>query len=110
VTDLLRCEGVPASQVAGVRGKVTSADGTHKGASRLHDLARLPQSFIGLPNGHAGSHQFLVDDFVRACAGGQTPPNNVWDAARYLVPGLVAHASAMRGSLLLEVPDFGDPG
>jgi hypothetical protein len=109
VTDLLRCEGVPASQVEGVMDKVTSADGTHLGASRLHDLARLPKEFLGLPNGHAGSHQFLVDDFVRACVSGETPPNNVWDAARYLVPGLVAHQSAMQGSVLLEVPDFGDP-
>jgi predicted dehydrogenase len=93
VTDLLRCDG----------------NGTFVGASRLHDLARLPKEFIGLPNGHAGSHQFLVDDFVRACACGETPPNNVWAAARYLVPGLVAHESAMQGSILLEVPDFGDP-
>jgi hypothetical protein len=114
VTDLLRCEGVPAAEVPGVMGAIPSADGTQTngtfvGASRLHDLARLSTAFIGLPNGHAGSHQFLVDDFVRACVRGSTPPNSVWEAARYLIPGLIAHQSAIKGSLLLEVPDFGDP-
>ena len=39
---------------------------------------------------------------------GETPPNNVWQAARYLVPGLVAHESAMSGGAQMEVPDFGD--
>jgi len=35
--------------------------------------------------------------------------NSVWDAARYLIPGLIGHESAMNGSQLMEVPDFGDP-
>ena len=61
-----------------------------------------------MPNGHNGSHQFLVHDFVTACVTGKTPPNNVWAAARYLVPGLIAHESALKGGVLLEVPDFGD--
>jgi phage tail protein X len=30
-------------------------------------------------------------------------------AARYLVPGLIAHESAVRGGVLLEVPDLGAP-
>ena len=91
------------------RAKVVSADGTHSSASRVHDLARLPREFIGLPNGHNGSHQFLVDDFVTACVEGSLPPNNVWDAARYNIPGLIAHESAGRGGELLEVPDLGGP-
>lgn len=107
----LACEGVPA-QAAGPRPGmevVTSADGTHLGVSRLHPVERLPREFVGLPNGHLGSHQFLVDDFVVACAQGRLPPNNVWQAARYCLPGLVAHDSAMLGGALLEVPDLGDP-
>lgn len=40
---------------------------------------------------------------------GRTPPNNVWAAARYLVPGLIAHESALRGGVLMDVPDFGEP-
>lgn len=109
VTDLLKCDGVADSDIGGLMSKVTSSDGTHEGASKLHDLSRLPKEYLGMPNGHSGSHQFLVDDFVKACVSGETPPNNVWDAARYLVPGLIAHESAMNGSLLMEVPDLGDP-
>jgi len=63
---------------------------------------------MGLPNGHSGAHQFLVDDFVKACVNNTLPPNNVWQASRYLIPGLIAHESAMKGGVLLEVPDLGD--
>jgi predicted dehydrogenase len=99
VDDLLACQGMQA----------TGSDGTHLGASRLHPVERLPKEFVGLPNGHCGSHQFLVDDFLKACAGGTTPPNDVWSAARYAIPGIVAHRSAAGGGTLLEVPDLGDP-
>jgi predicted dehydrogenase len=110
VTERLRPTGVAASDVDGQMAKVTGADGTHMGASRVHDLQRLPVEYVGLPNGHNGAHQFLIDDFVKACvAGDRAAPNNVWQAARYLVPGLVAHESAQRGGEMLEVPDFGDP-
>jgi hypothetical protein len=77
--------------------------------SSVHPVDRLPREFLGLPNGHSGSHQFLVHDFVTACLNGRTPPNHVWAAARYLVPGLIAHESALKGSAPMEVPDFGDP-
>ncbi len=82
--------------------------GMWTGVSSVHPVARLPRAFVGKPNGHWGSHQFLVDDFVTACVTGIHPPNNVWQAARYTVPGIVAHESAMRGGVLIEVPDFGD--
>lgn len=35
------------------------------------------------------------------------PPNNAWDAARYMIPGLIAHQSALKGGELLDIPDFG---
>lgn len=89
--------------------KVTASDGTHLGVSAVHPVERLPTAFAGLPNGHAGSHQFLVDDFVRACVNRTLPPNNAWDAARYMLPGLLAHESALQGGALLPVPDLGDP-
>ena len=49
------------------------------------------------------------DDFCRALVANRLPPNHVWAAARYCVPGLVAHQSAERAGERLEVPDFGDP-
>ena len=69
----------------------------------------LPESFKDLPNGHNGTHQYLVDDFCRAYATGKLSPTNIWAVARYNIPGLVAHQSAIRGGLLLPVPDLGDP-
>ncbi len=111
--DLLTCTGqpVPGSDAMGSdpMGKVTASDGTHLGVSAVHPVERLPEAFAGLPNGHAGSHQFLVDDFVMSCVNGSLPPNNAWDAARYMLPGLTAHESALHGGALLQVPDLGDP-
>jgi hypothetical protein len=90
-------------------GDVTVDGATFHGVAKVHDVGRLPKEFAALPTGHGGSHQFLVDDFVRACVTHTPPPNNVWRAARYAVPGIVAHDSAVRGGELLAVPDFGDP-
>ena len=98
VTDHLAIQDLPAGDA-----------GTYTGVSRVHPVDRLPRSFVGMPNDHLGSHQFLVDDFVRSCITGIQPPNNVWQAARYLLPGLVGHESAMRGGVMMEVPDLGAP-
>ena len=110
VTGLLSCMEIPARDITENMGKVTSSDGTHLGVSTVHEVERLPREFAGLPNGHNGSHQFLVHDFVTACLTGESPPNNAWQAARYLIPGLIAHESAAKGGELLEVPDLGDGG
>ncbi len=81
------------------------------GSAPVHDRGRLPASYTGLPNGHEGSHHFLADDFVRACVDGTVPPVSAWTAARYTLPGIVAHESALRGGVQLEIPDHGDaPG
>ncbi|MBT8162979.1 MULTISPECIES: Gfo/Idh/MocA family protein [Arthrobacter] len=81
------------------------------GLAPVHDAARLPEEFSKLPNGHEGSHHFLVDDFATAVATRSLPPVNAWEAARYTLPGIVAHESALRGGERLPVPDFGDaPG
>lgn len=78
------------------------------GLAPVHDAGRLPAEFQGLPNGHEGSHHFLVDDFVTAVATRTLPPVNAWQAARYTLPGIIAHESALRGGERLAVPDFGD--
>lgn len=104
--ELLAPVGVTV-KLEGEMSKVTD-ELTHAGVSRVHDVARLPREFAGLPNGHWGAHQFLVDDFVKACLNGEHPPCNVWQAARYVLPGLTAHESALREGEVLPVPDFGD--
>ena len=79
------------------------------GSAPVHDTSRLPSEFRGAPNGHEGSHHFLVDDFVRAVVDGTLPPVNAWTAARFNLPGIVAHESALRAGERLAVPDFGEP-
>ncbi|WP_205843620.1 Gfo/Idh/MocA family protein [Nakamurella deserti] len=78
------------------------------GHAAVHDTSRLPETFRGVPSGHEGSHHFLVDDFAVAVDTRTLPPVNAWTAARYTVPGIVAHQSALQGGARLPVPDFGD--
>ena len=78
------------------------------GSAPVHDRSRLPREFHDLPNGHEGSHHFLADDFVRAVVDRALPPVNAWVAARYTLPGIVAHQSAQQGGAQLEIPDHGD--
>lgn len=80
------------------------------GFAKIHDRSRLPLAFRNAPPyAHNNSHPFLVDDFVRAVVDYKLPPNNVWDSARYMVPGLIAHESSLKDGELMNVPDFGDP-
>jgi predicted dehydrogenase len=68
--------------------------------------ARLPEYLRG-DSGHAGSHAYLVDDFAKACAWRLQPPLNVWQAARYFLPGLVADQSSRQQGATLAIPDLG---
>jgi hypothetical protein len=79
------------------------------GKAPIHPSEKLPEEFIGLPEGHFGSHQFLVDEFCRAVESGKLPANNVWAAARYNLPGIAAHQSALKEGSMIKVHDLGDP-
>jgi hypothetical protein len=59
LTEQLTCRDIPVS--GRPLAEVTSSDGTHCGVSPIHPVERLPREFLGLPNGHNGAHQFLVD-------------------------------------------------
>ncbi|MFE7569720.1 Gfo/Idh/MocA family protein [Streptomyces sp. NPDC057539] len=83
-------------------------DAFTSGSAPVHDRTRLPAEFAHVSNGHEGSHHFLADDFVTAVTTGALPPVNAWAAARYTLPGIVAHDSALKGGERLEIPDFGD--
>ncbi|MFD5214230.1 Gfo/Idh/MocA family protein [Microbacterium sp. NPDC058345] len=81
------------------------------GYAAIHESerARIPIELQTLHNGHEGSHHFLVDDFVRAVGDGALPPVNAWQAARFTLPGVIAHDSARRGGERLTIPDLGYP-
>lgn len=70
---------------------------------------RLPKEFEGIPNKHNGTHHFLIDDFMRAYETGKLSPTNIWQVARFNIPGLMAQESAMNNGKTLDVIDLGDP-
>lgn len=74
------------------------------------EAQRLPESYKQNPdiNGHMASHQLLIDDFCTAVSEGAMPYVNAWRAARFTIPGLIAHESAKQGGVLMDIPDFGE--
>jgi hypothetical protein len=87
---------------------IGSTKGWSAGHAPVHDTSRLPTSYANAQDGHEGSHQFLADDFVNAVVTGVVPPVNAWVAARYTLPGIIAHQSALRKGERLVIPDLGD--
>ena len=78
-------------------------------ASPIQPTRRLPKEFEGIPNGHNGTHHFLIDDFCRAYETGKLSPTNIWQVARWNIPGLLAHQSALKGGVPIDVIDLGNP-
>ena len=78
------------------------------GHAPIHDIGRLPREFDRAPNGHEGSHHFLVDDFAHAVETRTLPTIDAWTAARFTLPGIVAHRSAVSGGARLDIHDLGD--
>jgi hypothetical protein len=72
------------------------------------EMARLPESYADIENGHMATHKFLIDDFCTAVYTGKMPVLNAWTAARFTIPGLVAIESAKLGGMPMDVPDCGD--
>ena len=86
-----------------------AANGAWDGEAPIQIINRLPKVFEDHRNGHAGTHKFMVDDFCQAYVTGKLSPTNAWQAARYNIPGLTAHQSAMQGGVTMDVLDLGDP-
>ena len=107
LADALRCAGYPDEDPAHPRIGIDASFSV--GLAPVHESGRLPPSFVGLPNGHYGSHQFLALDFIEACTLGRRPSTTVWDAARYCAPGIVADQSSRDGGVLLGIPRFPEP-
>lgn len=60
------------------------------------------------PEGHGGSHPYLVHEFVSAVAARRQPAINVWEAVRYMAMGVAAHQSALQDGATVKVADWGD--
>ena len=105
---LFGTEGCFLSDVSGARW--TTREGWDAvDLSQVRDP--LPQPLADDLGGHGGSHAYLVHEFVDSCNRERTPRINVWEAVRYLAPGILAQKSALRDGEVLSIPDWGDaPG
>lgn len=78
------------------------------GEAPVQRIDRLPDELTHFPTNHAGTHKFMVDDFCSAYWTGKLSPTNAWQAAKYNLPGLIAHQSELEGGVLMDVPYPGD--
>ena len=60
-----------------------------------------------VPQGHGGSHPYLVHEFVSAVAEERRPAVSAWDAAMYMAMGAAADLSARKDGEWVDVVDFG---
>ena len=71
----------------------------------------VPMSDMSLPEsaragGHGTAEYCLVQDFLRTLERGEKPRIDVVRAMDMSVPGLIAHESAMRGGVWMDVPSL----
>ena len=84
---------------------VAHAAAHHPGVEVASLSEQEKKDFLG---GHGGSHAYLVHEFVTSILEDRQPSVNIWEAARYMIMGVMAHKSALRDGETLDVPDFGD--
>ena len=60
------------------------------------------------PEGHGGSHPYLVHELVDAVASHRQPLINIWEAARYMAMGVAANQSSLKDGETVNVCDWGD--
>ncbi|MGP9707448.1 Gfo/Idh/MocA family protein [Brachybacterium sp. AOP24-D1-21] len=109
VSDLIRTESTMSHDdpsLAHVAPELR--DAFISGHAAVHDTSALPAELTGLPNGHEGAHHLLVHEFISAVGENRHPAINAWVAARFTLPGIVAHESAMRGGERLPIDDLGN--
>lgn len=66
----------------------------------------LPES-MRVKTGHGNSHTFISHEFVTAVLEDRHPSVNIWEAAAYTMPGIVAHQSALHGGERMKIKDLG---
>jgi predicted dehydrogenase len=67
----------------------------------------LPESIRNAEATHGNSHPRLAHEFVRSIVEGRKPAIDAVTAANWCAVGICAHASAMQGGRVMDVPSFG---
>lgn len=71
----------------------------------LNSEAKPGDDFV--PQGHGGSHPYLVHEFISSVIEKRRPLISAWDAATYMAMGVAAHQSAQKDGEIVKVVDFG---
>lgn len=61
-----------------------------------------------VPQGHGGSHPYLVHEFVSSVCEHRRPAIDIWQASSWMAMGVAAHKSAQLDGEIVKVADFGD--
>lgn len=73
-------------------------------------FSRLPEP-LRAPADHGSAEPFITHEFVRAIVEDRHPEVNIWEAIAYMMPGIIAHQSALEGGRRLKIRDYGQaPG
>jgi len=72
-----------------------------------HNNSPDPQNRDFVPQGHGGSHPFLVHEFVTSVHEGRQSLINPWEAGHFMAMGMAANQSARRSGELTPVQDWG---
>ena len=67
------------------------------------DPAAPPEARTG---GHGTSEYFMIRDFLKSVATNRRPSIDIVKSIEMTVPGLVAHESALKGGVWLDVPQY----
>jgi len=72
----------------------------------VYDLAEHQHLSFTQGGGHGGSHPHLVHEFLSALEEDRDPFPNAVQSANWTCTGILAHASAMQGGALVDLPAF----
>jgi predicted dehydrogenase len=70
---------------------------------------RLPEP-MRHDSGHGGSSAFLSAEFIDAIVEEREPTVDIYESIAMTAPGIVAHQSALKGGVQLDVPQFEKAG
>lgn len=82
----------------------TKAGGARQVPTPFSDPNAPPEAKLG---GHGTGEYYMVREFIESLDNGTRPPFDAVQAAEVTVPGLLAHESAMKGGVWIDVPRFG---
>src|SRR5690606_16429325 len=94
---------------AAVSGQDDAGFSTHENQMEPYDqpawwqTTLLPEP-LRVNSGHDGSHPFITHEFVDALITDRRPRIDVREAIDYTLPGIVAHASALKQGISMRIP------